>query len=276
MNGENSIMKINTLSDSEFKSKTAVISFTPIGFFKTKQIEPYHAARQPDEMSEPGEIIMLEKNNFEQAMQNLNDCSHIWIIYHFHHNQNWKPLVQTPRSKEKIGVFATRAPYRPNPIGMSVVKLINIKGLKIQVGPNDLLDGTPILDIKPYHFESDLIHDSQIAWLDQALTAQFNIRFSPLVENQIDFLEINNLKEIKTFILRQLEYNPTDKNRKRVQKNDQTYELSYRTWRIDFIILDLDISVLSIRSGYTSDDLTSIKDLYFDKELHKKFIKEFN
>lgn len=251
------------------------IKFTPIGIFKSKQVEPYQAARQPDELSEPGTIILNSKNNFEQALQNLTDCSHIWIIYYFHHNQNWKPLVQTPRSTNKIGVFATRAPYRPNPIGMTVVKLLSIDGLKIQVGPNDILDGTPILDIKPYHPESDLISDSHVTWLHEARSQKFEIRFSPFAEEQLEFLETQGLGELKTFILRQLEYDPTNKDKKRVKLNGAMYELSYRTWRIDFVVLDLTVSIMSVHSGYSAEDLLSTDDQYQDKKLHKKFNHQF-
>lgn len=252
------------------------LQFNPIGVFKSKQIEPYQAARQPDELSEPGEIILNPKNNFEQALQNLTDCSHIWIIYYFHHNQNWKPLVQTPRSTNKIGVFATRAPYRPNPIGMTVVKLLGVDGLKIQVGPNDILDGTPILDIKPYHPESDLITDSHMEWLEVASHQKFEIRFSPFAEEQLDFLETNGMLELKTFVLRQLEYDPTNKEKKRVKPNGSMFELSYRTWRVDFVVLDLSISILSVRSGYSPEDLLSSDDQYQDKNLHEKFNHHFN
>jgi tRNA (adenine37-N6)-methyltransferase len=252
------------------------ITFNPIGYFKSSQIEPYQAGRQPDELSEPGEIVLNSGSNFEQALQNLKDCSHIWIIYHFHHNQNWKPMVQTPRVLEKIGVFATRAPYRPNPIGMTAVELVSVNGLNIQVGPNDILDGTPILDIKPYHPESDRIENSAIHWLDSAEKEKFEIKISPFAEEQFYFLSLNGQRELKPFIIRQLEYDPINSDKKRVKKINDLFELSYRTWRIDFIILDKMISILSVRSGYSESDLESPEDKYQDKELHKKFNKNFN
>jgi tRNA-Thr(GGU) m(6)t(6)A37 methyltransferase TsaA len=252
------------------------ITFNPIGYFKSKQVEPYQAARQPDKLSEPGEIILNSGYNFEQALQNLDECSHIWIIYHFHHNQNWKPLVQTPRVSEKIGVFATRAPYRPNPIGMTAVQLLKIEGLKIKVGPNDILDGTPIIDIKPYHPESDRIDNSTIHWLQAASHQQFEIRISPFAEEQFDYLQLNGQKELKPFVLRQLEYYPINSEKKRVKKINDLYQLSYRTWRIDFLMTEKIISILSLHSGYSDFDLAHSDDKYQDKELHKKFNKMFN
>lgn len=111
-----------------------------IGVVKSKQVEPYEASRQPDEFGEPATIEINKNLNFELALQDLEGCSHIWILFGFHHNQNWKPLVQTPRSDRKIGLFATRAPYRPNPIGLSCVSLISVSGLSLAIGPNDLLN----------------------------------------------------------------------------------------------------------------------------------------
>ncbi len=251
------------------------IIFHPIGYFKSPQIEPYQAPRQPDENSQPGEIILNPKNNFEQALTDLDGCSHIWIIYHFHHNENWKPLVQTPRSDKKIGVFATRAPYRPNPIGMSVVKLLKIDGLHLHVGPNDILDGTPILDIKPYHPESDKIKDAEIKWLASAPKLKYKVSFSPYAADQLDFLELHDLREVRAFIQRQLEYDPLNTDKKRVTSQDNIHQLSYRTWRVSFVITDKNISILSLHSGYSKDDLSDVEDKYNDKSLHKQFTKRF-
>jgi tRNA (adenine37-N6)-methyltransferase len=248
----------------------AEITFSPIGFFSSAQIEPYQAARQPDKNSMPGIIKLNSGHNFEQALIDLDGCTHIWIIYHFHKNEHWKPMVLTPRSEKKIGVFATRAPYRPNPIGMTVVKLEKIEGLNIFVGPNDLLNQTPILDIKPYHPESDLIQNSSLKWLNQN-TKKYKINFSPLATSQIDFLNSNGLSELKTFILRQLEYDPINADKKRVSENTGYWTLSYRTWRVDFILVDTTASVVGIRSGYTEDDFKKNEDPYTDKDLHQKF-----
>lgn len=259
------------------KTKTN-FTFKPIGTFKTSQVHPYQAARQPDDLSEPGTITLTAGKNFEQALKNLHQCSHIWIIYVFHHNEKWKPQVATPRSKNKIGVFATRAPYRPNPIGMSCVKILKIKGLKIDVDKNDLLDGTPILDIKPYHPQSDVITDAEIGWLDSSehKAQKMQVRFSPRAEDQMDFLEIHGLKDLKPFIIRQLEYDPTDKTKKRVKNNKHFFTLAYRTWRADFVVIDESVTVLQIHSGYSPLDLDSEIDKYKDKPIHRIFIKEFN
>ena len=253
------------------------ITFNPIGVLKSDQVEPYQASRQPDGLSSDAVITLNSGQNFEQALTDLSGCSHLWIIYAFHKNENWKPLVQTPRSNRKIGVFATRAPYRPNPIGMSLVKLEKIEGLNIHIGPNDILNDTPILDIKPYHPESDVAEDVHIEWLESSLSPKMVISYSPLASDQLDYLENQNsdLSQIRSFIYRQLEYDPTNADKKRVEFVQSYWVLAYRTWRIDFVIQGNSVAVLGIRSGYTDEDFSNPDDKYKDKDLHRKFNKEF-
>lgn len=251
----------------------APITYNPIGVLKSEQIEPYQASRQPDGLSLNAVITLNSGQNFEQALTDLSGCSHLWIIYNFHKNENWKPMVQTPRSNRKIGVFATRAPHRPNPIGMSLVKLEKVEGLKIFLGPNDILDGTPILDIKPYHPEADTADNAHISWLKDSLSPLMKITFSPLASEQLDFIDDESFKN---FILRQLEYDPTNHQKKRVEFNQSYWVLAYRTWRADFIVQDDTVAILAIRSGYSDEDLLNSEDKYLDKDLHRRFNKEFN
>lgn len=251
------------------------MNLKPIGFFESAQVEPYQAGRQPDELGLFGRIKLNSGENFEQALQDLDGCTHLWIIFGFHHNDNWKPLVQTPRSNKKVGVFATRAPYRPNPIGLSLVELHSIDGLILNIGPNDILDGTPIYDIKPYHPEYDHAENAKIAWLEDAAHKQNKISFSPFAEGQLDFLDTHGVKELKAFIIRQLEFDPTNKDKKRVEQQEHFWTLSYRTWRIDFSLNDEQIGILSIRSGYTDEELLQFEDKYADKKIHRLFNKEY-
>jgi tRNA-Thr(GGU) m(6)t(6)A37 methyltransferase TsaA len=105
----------------------------------------------------------LERNrNFEQALKDLEGFERIWVIYLFHLNDSWKPMVTPPRNKgKKVGVFASRSPHRPNGIGLSCVTLNRIEGLNIYISNSDILDGSPVLDIKPYLPWSDSFPDSK-------------------------------------------------------------------------------------------------------------------
>jgi len=92
----------------------------------------------------------------------------IWILAHLHLNQGYNAKVMPPRGpKKKRGLLATRAPHRPNPIGLSAVTLLGVKGNKLSLGPCDLIDGTPILDIKPYIPYADAFPDAKAGWVDE-------------------------------------------------------------------------------------------------------------
>lgn len=255
------------------------LSLKSIGVFESSQVEPYQAGRQPDQIGQRGRIRLHSGFNFEQALTDLGGCSHIWIIFGFHRNTNWKPLVQTPRSQRKIGVFATRAPYRPNPLGLSLVRVIDIENLTIEVSENDILNGSPIYDIKPYHPESDVAEEASVAWLKEDLVEKNDLRFSPLIEAQLEFLESNGVPEIRPFILRQLEYDPTNSKKKRVEEKNGLYILAYRTWRIHFTHSENTVGLISVESAYRSDELTEDHvanlDAYKDKKIHILFNKEF-
>ena len=100
------------------------ITLSPIGVVHSPYTERFATPRQPSYAVEdkPARIELNQGHNFEQALQDLETFSHIWVIYWMHLNQGWNPLVKPPRDREhKHGVFSTRAPHRPNSIGLSVV-----------------------------------------------------------------------------------------------------------------------------------------------------------
>ena len=105
---------------------------------------------------------------FMEGLKDLEGFSHIYLIYHLH-KVNKSRLVVTPfLDKEPHGIFATRAPSRPNPIGLSLVKIVGLEGNLIHVDQVDVLDWTPLLDIKPYVPEFENVDFVQIGWLEKA------------------------------------------------------------------------------------------------------------
>jgi tRNA (adenine37-N6)-methyltransferase len=104
---------------------------------------------------------------FASGLQDLEGFSHIWIIYHFHRASSPQLLVKPFLQNEEHGIFATRAPCRPNPIGTSLVKLIKRDGPIIHLEQVDILDNTPLLDIKPYASKFDHIEKSRNGWQEK-------------------------------------------------------------------------------------------------------------
>lgn len=105
------------------------------------------------------------KKKFTKGLKDLNGFSHIYLIYHLHKSINYSLLVTPFLDSEQHGVFATRAPKRPNPIGISVVKILTIKENMIEVEGVDMLDKTPLLDIKPFVPQFDNFETDKIGWL---------------------------------------------------------------------------------------------------------------
>ncbi|PLX96247.1 MAG: tRNA (N6-threonylcarbamoyladenosine(37)-N6)-methyltransferase TrmO [Desulfuromonas sp.] len=101
-----------------------------------------------------------------RALQDLDGFSHLWLIYALHRSEGWRCTVKPPRGGPKRGVLATRAPHRPNPIGLSAVELLAVEGRKLNLRGVDLLNATPILDIKPYVPYADAFPEARAGWID--------------------------------------------------------------------------------------------------------------
>jgi tRNA (adenine37-N6)-methyltransferase len=166
----------------------------------------------------------------------------------FHLNKYWKPLVTPPRfRKRKIGVFATRAPYRPNQIGLSCVKLEKAEGLKIFITESDILDGSPVLDIKPYLPFSDSFPGAKTGWVLTDPDNIYEVTFSE--EAGIKAAEIKSSEgtNLTSYSKLQLEFTPADTSRKRISKyeiSENLYTLSYRQWKLVFMVNEKDKKVL--------------------------------
>ena len=136
------------------------MNFEPIGIFRGGAARKYEAPRQGVFSGNPGRIELAPGRNFETALRDLDGFERIWLVFVFDRNGGgWRPTAHPPVTApgvSRVGVFASRAPYRPNPIGLSCVRLVGVHGRVVEVEEADLLDGTPIYDIKPYlpHIDS--------------------------------------------------------------------------------------------------------------------------
>ncbi|OTG86372.1 tRNA (N6-threonylcarbamoyladenosine(37)-N6)-methyltransferase TrmO [Acinetobacter sp. ANC 4558] len=146
-----------------------VVNFTIIGYMHSPYQEKFGIPRQPNLVDVESYIEMIEPYNDLLAFEGIETFSHIWLIWQFHENKNqndrneFRPQVRPPRlgGNKKIGIFATRSMYRPSPVGLSVVKIKEVKkigkAVRLYVTGSDLLNGTPIIDIKPYIQYSDAV-----------------------------------------------------------------------------------------------------------------------
>ncbi|MDK2124772.1 tRNA (N6-threonylcarbamoyladenosine(37)-N6)-methyltransferase TrmO [Parachitinimonas caeni] len=132
--------------------------FEAIGRVESPYKEKFAIPRQPGLAAHAkGRVVLLPPYDVADAVRGLEGFSHIWLSFIFHATaeQGWRPTVRPPKlgGNARVGVFATRSTFRPNPIGLSVVRLLGVdirKGVALEIEGMDLLDGTPIIDIKPY------------------------------------------------------------------------------------------------------------------------------
>lgn len=237
-----------------------LIALQPIGVVRSPFIERVDAPRQPrlaDRVE--GRVELSAGRGFEDALLDLEQWDHIWLVVWFHQNVDYRPKVQPPRSSKKRGVLATRAPYRPNPIGLSAVRLLRVEGLTLFVAGLDLLDGTPVLDIKPYVPYSDAIPDANHGWLDQERgsgerpadpLAGYQVSFSPLALEQLAFLEQAHGIELTSRIEAALKLGPSPHAYRRIKVSGAGYTLAVKDWRVGFGAEDKQITVRELKSGY--------------------------
>ena len=114
----------------------------------------------------------------DKVLQDLGGFDRLWLIYAFHRSEGWRSAIKPPRGGPKRGVLATRSPHRPNPIGLSTVALVRIEGRTLHLRGVDLLDGTPVLDIKPYVPYADAFPEARAGWVDE-LDAKLGSHFAP-------------------------------------------------------------------------------------------------
>ena len=146
------------------KTEDSSMVFNKIGVIRS----PYSAGRpapRQGNLAPNVESLIVMNPEYEAGLKDIETFSHIVVFYVFDCSSGWDPLVQTPWEEERHGVFATRSPRRPNPIGMTVVKLIRRSGSTLHVQGLDAFDGSPVIDLKPYIPQFDGVEDANQGWL---------------------------------------------------------------------------------------------------------------
>ena len=144
------------------------IRYKPIGTIHSPFKEPHDTPIQPAFAKEAEGTVEIFPE-YAEGLTDLEGFSHIILLYHFHLSKEFSLMVKPYLDDRFHGLFATRAPARPNPIGVSVVSLINVKRGELFVQGIDIIDGTPLLDIKPYVPEFNMQKAVKIGWLESKL-----------------------------------------------------------------------------------------------------------
>lgn len=205
---------------------------TPIAHIHTPFKEKFGIPRQSGRVGAPGKIVFDPQYRVQEAVRGLADFSHIWLIFDFSkaHVDEWSATVRPPRlgGNTKMGVFATRSPYRPNSLGLSLVKLVGIEHTKSQgdvlvVEGVDLLDGTPIYDIKPY-LATDVKTDAKFGFSTDCDSHRLDVD-----DARLSVVKDENAREkIKECIAQD--------PRPAYQNDDRTYGMRYDDYNVKFVV----------------------------------------
>ena len=212
-------------------------SFDQIGVIHSPWKEKFAVPRQPGLIQDGGgELHLQAPYNQPEAVRGLEAFSHLWLLFVFHQTMEggWRPTVRPPRlgGNARMGVFATRSTFRPNPIGMSLVELKGVRCEQQQVilelGSLDLVDGTPIVDIKPYLPFAEALPEARAGFAQQAPDADMPVCFSLPAQQQLQQHQ-RHYPHLERFIAQVLAQDPRPAYRKGEEPDRE-----YAAWLLEF------------------------------------------
>lgn len=212
-----------------------------IGLIESPYKEKFSIPRQSRLIDIPMKIKIQAPYNRDEAFVGLNQFSHLWILFLFNEitDAEEKLSVRPPRlgGNIKQGVFATRSPFRPNRIGMSVVKLLSASKDEIVISGGDFLNQTPVIDIKPYIKEIDTVLDAKSSWTDEVVDKIFNVQFIDDCDFKLSTIERESIEKI-------LAHDPRPRFH---QDEKKDYAVKLFNYDIHFKINDDLVTIFSIR-----------------------------
>ena len=216
-----------------------------IGHIETDFKEKFGIPRQSGIVEETvGKIVFEKKYQVPEAFRGLEDFSYIWILWEFSkvEREEWSPTVRPPLlgGNKRMGVFSTRSPFRPNPIGLSSVKLDKIeytkdRGPVLWVRGADLLDGTPIYDVKPYLAYADSHPDAAGGFTENLEERKLQVK---VLCKEFDFLP----KDKQTEIVKILEQDPTPS----YKRDGEEYGMHYGNYEVKFYVKEKNLYITNI------------------------------
>ena len=221
------------------------LKMKPIAVIRTDFPEKFGIPRQSGLIDGlRGTIVFEPEYRNPEALRGLEDFSHIWLIWLFSAavRNEFKPTVRPPRlgGNRKMGVFATRSPFRPNPIGLSLVRLESIEekdnlGMVLNVRGADIMDGTPILDIKPYLPLTEAVPDARGGFSTAAAEHSLEVCFPKELLCRIP-------EDLRSAAIAVLENDP----RPAYQNDGRIYGVSFAGFNISFCVREQQLTVLSV------------------------------
>lgn len=246
----------------------------PIGFVRSPFREKAEAPRQAIVAADATATLEVLPE-YEDALDDLASFDRIWLVFWFHEATHYRPKVLPPRSDEKRGLFATRSPHRPNPIGLSAVRLERVARCTLHLREIDLIDGTPILDIKPYITYADAFPDAGAGWLaPKDPRAVWEVVVEPT--EAVAWVEATTGLDLAARIDAALSLGPQPHAYRRIrEREDGTRVLAVKEWRVHFRVEEASrrLVVLGVASGFRPKDL--LGGTLPVHEQHRAFVAKF-
>lgn len=199
------------------KDATDALTLSPIAITRSCFADKFGVPRQPGLTRHAhADLIIQPPFDREDAFRGLESASHVWLTFQFHQavRAEWRPVVRPPRlgGNQKVGVFASRSPFRPNSLGLSVVRnrgVVRKNGqLVLQISDHDLIEGTPILDIKPYLPFADSVAGAHLGWAAQAPVERLAVVFLAEAQQQLSVLDSEQYPDFAALIEDVVSYDP--------------------------------------------------------------------
>lgn len=237
-----------------------MITLQPIGYVRTGKHVKFEALHQPEESAREQHVLeMVAGCGYEDGLRDLAGFSRIWLIWWFHRNTTWRPMVLPPRGPAvRRGVFATRSPHRPNPVGITPVQLLAVEKGRLILGPCDLVDGTPVFDIKPYIPAYDAFPDERSGWtgeVDAVLAAppRYTVQWSAPALAQAEWLAREWKIDFRPRLGELLSRDPTPHRTRRIRRRpDNTFRIGCGGWLAGFSVTGSTVVVTGLEPGYPS------------------------
>ena len=222
-----------------------VTEIKPIAHIHNDFKQKFGVPRQSGRVNTISEIVFEPEFRDENALIGIEQFSHLWLIFDFSlsHKETWSPTVRPPRlgGNKRVGVFASRSPFRPNNLGLSVVKLISLektadKGVVLTVSGADLVDNTPIYDIKPYIPYADSIPDALGGYAEQNKGHRLEVVFHDEQKHKIPLEKLDILTNCLA-----------DDPRPSYQEDGKCYTMSFNKFDVSFSVTGNTLTVTNVK-----------------------------
>lgn len=231
------------------------LTLTPVAYTRSCFRDKFGVPRQPGLTRHAwAELVIQPPFDREDAFRGLETCSHLWLIFQFHEavRAEWRPVVRPPRlgGNRKMGVFASRSPFRPNSLGLSVVCNEGLvrrgQELVLRIRDHDLIEGTPILDIKPYLPFADALDDARIGWAGDQPPERLPVSFTDEAEAQLAALPAADYPDLRALIEDVTSYDPRPSFRRGRQDEERIYGAHFYDLNVRFRFENDGVVIVSV------------------------------